>query len=73
MANAGVALGTFRGIPMFSYQDGNKGWYFEIYSKGKDSNDVLEDCIEEIHEKLDKMSLQVMREIVITEIVAFDI
>ena len=73
MANAGAALGTFRSIPMFAYQDNSNRWYFEIYSKGETSNEVLEDCIEEIHEKLDKMSLQIMREVIISEIVVFDI
>jgi len=73
MADVGVELGSFKKIPLYPYQDGNKGWYFEIYLKGNDHNSILEECIEEIHEKLDKMSLQIMREIIITEIVVFNI
>lgn len=73
MADVGMNLGNFNEIPMYPYQDGNKGWYFEIYDKGDSHETVLEKNIEEIHQKLDKMSLQIMREILITEIVVFNI
>ena len=73
MADVGMCLGSFHKIPLYPYRDGNKGWYFEIYVKGENDVTVLEDCIEEIHEKLDKMSLQIMREILITEVIVFNI
>jgi len=73
MADVGMHLGNFNEIPMYPYQDGNKGWYFEIYAKGDTHEIVLENNIEEVHQKLDKMSLQIMREMLITEIVVFNI
>ncbi|MEX2193309.1 MAG: hypothetical protein WD717_08055 [Nitrosarchaeum sp.] len=73
MADVGADLGTFQTIPMYPFKDGEKGWYFEIFLKGETSEGVLEKCIDEIHEKIDKMSLQIMREILISEIVVFNI
>jgi len=73
MADVGMHLGNFNGIPMYPYQDGNKGWYFDIYAKEDTHETVLEKNIEEIHQKLDKMSLQIMREVSVTEIVVFNI
>src|SRR5690348_6721381 len=73
MATVGLHLGSFDGISLYPYQDGSRGWFFEVYKKGNDHSKVLEDIFDEIQEKLDKMSLQIMREIFITQIVAFNI
>ena len=73
MADMGVPLGNFQGMPLYSYQDGARGWYFEIYQKGDDHTKIFEDIFNEIQEKLDKMSLQIMREVFITQITAFNI
>lgn len=73
MDYVGVALGSFDGIPMYSYKDGGRGWYFEVYQKGDDHNKILESIIDKAQEKLDKISLQIMREVFITQITAFDI
>ncbi|HXG13552.1 MAG TPA: hypothetical protein VNK25_00270 [Candidatus Nitrosotenuis sp.] len=73
MASVGAALGTFDDIPLFPYLDGQRGWYFEIYRKGDDHTKILEDVIDEVQEKLDKCSLQIMKEIFITQIIIFNI
>ena len=70
---SGKFIGTFRGVEIFPNIEKKKGWFFDVYTNGEDKEKSLLDIMPEIEEILDKLSFELFLEVIITEIIVFNI